>query len=213
MVDLLNLKKSYQGILLDLDNTLYEYEPCHLYALAMCYQFFSDNVEGIEFEKFCTLYQMGRDAVKKNNIGTAGSHSRHLYFQLMLESMFGRTRVEESLKLGDLYWSSFIEKMKIRPWALKLLRDAKEQGIKVVIVTNLDAPLQYRKLVHLGVEDFIDFLVTSEEAGAEKPDRKIFEVALDKIALRPDDVVMIGDDEERDGLGARALGIPFILCG
>lgn len=213
MPDISSIQKSFKGILLDLDNTLYDYEPCHVYALEKCHTFFSDNVQKVDFETFYNLYLQGRRAVKKNNSATVGSRSRHLYFQLMLEIGYGETDVKNSLRLGDIYWESFIEKMMVRSWVLEFLKSAKTHGIKVVLVTNQESSLQYKKLMHLGLERLIDYMVTSEEAGVEKPDIKIFRMALDKIGMKIDDVIMIGDDPEEDGKGATSAGISFLLCG
>ena len=210
--DLSTLPKPVKGILIDLDNTLYDYEPCHTHALKKCHKFFNRNVEKIDFEKFHTLYLKGRAEVKKQNSGTVGSRSRYLYFQLMLEGLYGETRIKDSLQLGDMYWQSYIEKMELRPWVQKFLSDMRKRRIRVVLVTNQESSLQYRKLVHLGVEHLIDFVVTSEEAGVEKPDPRIFSLALDKIGMKADDVVMIGDDPQEDGAGAAEAGIPFLLC-
>jgi putative hydrolase of the HAD superfamily len=44
----------------------------------------------------------------------------------------------------------------------------------------------------------VDYLVSSEEAGAEKPDPKVFELSLEKLGLKKDEVVMIGDNYEKD---------------
>ena len=59
----------------------------------------------------------------------------------------------------------------------------------------------------MGLEKQIDFLVTSEEVGCEKPNKLIFEKALEKINLENDQVIMIGDSELKDIKGAKNLGI------
>lgn len=205
--------RQFKGVLLDMDNTLYDYAPCHAYALKKCHTFFNRNVRRISFEKFQALYLKGREAVKKHNRHTVGSRSRHLYFQSMLENTCGKTDVKNSLRLGDIYWESFLKRLVRQPWVLPFLKDAKKHGIKIVVVTNLESSIQYKKLLRLGIEDFVNFIVTSEEAGIEKPDPKIYKLALDKIGLTAEDVVMIGDDAKEDGAGAMAMGIQFILCG
>lgn len=103
--------------------------------------------------------------------------------------------------------------MTVRPWVLPFLKDARARGITIVVVTNLESSLQYKKLARLGITDLIDFVVTSEEAGVEKPHPKMYKMALDKTGLRPKDVVMLGDDQTLDGAGAKNAGIPFLLCG
>ncbi len=204
--------RDYKGVLLDLDNTLYKYSPCHDHALKKCHRFFNEHVEKMSFTDFSDFYEKGRKAVKKYNHGTSGSRSRHLYFQRALEIKYGKTRVRDSLALGDLYWKSFIEKMKLKPWVTDFLKTIRRSGTKIAVITNQEASLQFKKIKHLGIDDLIDYVITSEEAGIEKPARKIMEIALNKIKLRPSDTVFLGDDKKEDGLAARSVGVKFILC-
>jgi len=74
-------------------------------------------------------------------------------------------------------------------------------------VTDLTAQIQLQKWQKLGLQRYIDFLVSSEEAGVEKPSPYIFELALDKLQLKAHEVIMIGDNANKDIAGANALQI------
>lgn len=63
----------------------------------------------------------------------------------------------------------------------------------------------------LGLQPFLDFIVTSEEAGVEKPDPAIFRLALDKAGVKADEAVHVGDQYEIDIAGARATGIKPVM--
>jgi putative hydrolase of the HAD superfamily len=54
-------------------------------------------------------------------------------------------------------------------------------------------------------------MLSSEEAGIEKPSPVIFGKALSKLNLKAEEVIMIGDNEEKDILGAEAMGIKSYL--
>ena len=54
-------------------------------------------------------------------------------------------------------------------------------------------------------------MVTSAEAGAAKPDPRIFERALELAGRRPEQAVHVGDSVENDVAGARALGSAPVL--
>jgi putative hydrolase of the HAD superfamily len=56
----------------------------------------------------------------------------------------------------------------------------------------------------------VDRLVVSEEAGASKPDPRIFEIALARAGCAAEEAVMVGDSWTNDILGARAAGIRAI---
>ena len=49
------------------------------------------------------------------------------------------------------------------------MKELKKRKIRIGIGTDMTAYVQYRKLEAIGVTSYIDFIVTSEEAGAEKP--------------------------------------------
>ena len=56
----------------------------------------------------------------------------------------------------------------------------------------------------------MDVLVVSEEAGVAKPSPRIFEIALERVKVRAEDAVMVGDSWTNDVEGARAAGLRAI---
>ncbi len=63
----------------------------------------------------------------------------------------------------------------------------------------------------LGLEPYLDFVVTSKEAGADKPKPPIFLAALDKAGVNASEAVHVGDQYKLDVIGARGVGISPIL--
>ena len=83
-----------------------------------------------------------------------------------------------------------------------------EQNDKTIcFLTDLTAYIQYRKLEKTGLFKYCKYIVTSEEAGVEKPDKQIFNLALKKLNMSFNEVCMIGDSWERDIVGAIELNI------
>jgi putative hydrolase of the HAD superfamily len=82
--------------------------------------------------------------------------------------------------------------------------------VKIAVVTNNIVVEQVEKLRHLQITHLIDELVTAEETGFIKPDPRIFQVALERLKCRADEVVMVGDAWRSDILGARQAGIRAI---
>lgn len=67
------------------------------------------------------------------------------------------------------------------------------------------------KLVRLNVYSFFDEVITSEEVGAKKPDKLIYDVALRKMNGDPEKSIMIGNKFKEDALGAVNAGMSAIL--
>lgn len=209
-IELMKLIESgnFAGVLLDLDDTLYAYEPCHQAGLAQAYLLWQKKT-GSSYDEFIKSYKTAQQIVKANTHNQAASHSRLLYFQTMAEAEFGRSEFELTCKLESVYWDNFFNLMELRPGVEDLLKTLAERKIKICIVTDLTAALQFSKLIKLKLTDSIDFIVSSEEAGIEKPDAKIFQLAQAKLGVPRERLLMIGDDEGRDELGAKNFGIVY----
>ena len=76
--------------------------------------------------------------------------------------------------LYDTYWNTFLKNMHIRKNAIKFLDFCITSKIKSCLITDLTAHIQYRKVKKLNLLDRFNFIVTSEEAGIEKPDINYF---------------------------------------
>ena len=61
--------------------------------------------------------------------------------------------------------------------------------------------------------DVFDVLVFSSDDRSVKPSPEPFRRALHEMGATPDDAVVVGDSARRDGGGAQAAGIPFVLVG
>lgn len=84
------------------------------------------------------------------------------------------------------------------PGAVSLL-NAIRGNAKIGIITNGFSALQQVRLERTGLRDYFDLLVISEEVGVAKPNKKIFDYALEQ-AGNPDRsrVLMVGDTAESD---------------
>ena len=199
-----------KGILLDLDDTLYPYQPCHEKAIGSC-EHAAHLKYGIPPEQFQTLLKHARSIVHKDLHSQGASHSRLLYFQKLYEMHAGHTHAEFALNLESIYWDVFLSEMQWHPGAKEFIENAIDRGLKICIITDLTAQIQLQKCLHLGLQNLIHFVVSSEEAGVEKPNPFIFELALQKLNLNANEVIMIGDSAEKDMLGADNLNIKSFL--
>jgi putative hydrolase of the HAD superfamily len=63
--------------------------------------------------------------------------------------------------------------------------------------------------MQLKIDSLVDWIVSSEEAGVEKPHPYIFHLALRKMGLDQKEVLMIGDSQQKDILGSKLLNIRY----
>ncbi|MFC1897541.1 HAD family hydrolase [Chloroflexota bacterium] len=93
---------------------------------------------------------------------------------------------------------------------LPTLEGLKQQNLTVGLLTNIDRDMA-SICRELGLETYINFVVTSKEAGADKPNPPIFLTALEKAEVNASDATHVGDQYKFDVIGARAVGINPIL--
>lgn len=199
-----------KAVFFDLDNTLYDYDRANEFAMEMLYQDVLKDVPTISSGDFKKIYEEAKNQVKMSLIGTAASHNRILYMQTLVEKLHKTVDTSRIFSYYHSYWDTFVEHVKPFDGVINCLESLKSQRIFVVVVTNLTAYVQMRKIDSMGLSQYIDFLVTSEESGFDKPHPASFLLALNKVKLLPKDVVVVGDSPTSDLAGAQFLNIPSI---
>ena len=190
------------AILFDIDNTLYSYEEPHEAALEAVKEK-AMKTFSIDSSEFDEAFLEARSAIKKRLGNVASSHSRLLYMQKTLEILGLGSQILNSLDLEQTYWRVFLRNAELFENVKELLDDIRLLHIPTAVVTDLTAQIQFRKMVYFGLDQYFDFIVTSEEAGKDKPDQELFKIALQKINPRGSCVWMIGDHPEKDILGSK----------
>ena len=199
-----------RALLLDLDNTLYDYASCNEPAVDAMLELAEQQLQ-IPKAKLAVECASARDRVKQWLPSVAAAHSRLLYLQNMIERLTGKTHPEVALSLHDTFWNAYFTHMNLHAGVKDVLRAVKEKGIKIIILTDLTAEIQFKKLIHLGLVDVIDAVVTSEEAGADKPHPKMFSLALQKAGCTAAECLVVGDNVETDIVGAQQAGMRCAL--
>jgi putative hydrolase of the HAD superfamily len=95
------------------------------------------------------------------------------------------------------------------PAALRTL-DALVAHYRLALVTNGAPKIQREKLEATGMRSHFAAVLISAEIGIGKPDRRIFDAALEAIGTSASDAVMVGDSIARDIVGARGAGLRTI---
>lgn len=204
-MQLLNPEKFQQvpdAILFDTDNTLYPYNPAHDAAMTAV----RDKVIrtfSIEPVQFDAAFSQARKEIKNRLRYTASSHSRLLYLQRMLEIIGLGSQVLLALDFEQTYWRTFLSNAILFDDVKELLDDVRLAGIPTAIVTDLTSQIQFRKIVYFGLDHYFDYIITSEEAGYDKPHPAPFQIALEKMNPKGNCIWMVGDNPVNDIQGGR----------
>lgn len=111
-----------------------------------------------------------------------------------------------SKHMGEFYRPESIVPEDVRR-ALPLLKQA---GYILAVISNRDLPFQELLLEH-GIGEFFDFSLAAGEVKIWKPDPGLFEHALQRVNLSPQDVIYVGDNYYADVVGSRAAGLRPVL--
>ncbi len=194
-----------KAVIFDIDNTMYDFDGAHQTAMDALAAYMKENF-GIGSEETAALMKKCMDIIAERTGDSAAKHNRLLRFQCILEQL-GSTDYWKAMEMYHVYWDALIEVMEPEPGLIPLLRRLRERGIRLGIGSDMTAYVQYRKLKRMGVLQYMDFLVISEEAGAEKPTQRFFELCLKKAGCEPGECVFIGDSLKKDVTGAAKYGM------
>ena len=193
-------------IIFDLDDTLYSYNDLNEQGIKQICKFTCKRLSLKENQFYEAFNKAKKDVKEELGENVASSHNRLLYCQKTLENLY-KNPFSISLEMYEEYWTYILDNMKLNEGVLQLLEFCKINKIKIGICTDLTVHIQHRKIRKLGIDKFIDAIVTSEEAGVEKPSFKIYDKILKKLDVIPQEALFIGDNLKKDVLGPIEYGM------
>jgi putative hydrolase of the HAD superfamily len=96
------------------------------------------------------------------------------------------------------------------PGTVEALGRLRMAGLRLAVISNSDGRAA-TALAAGGLLGEFEFVIDSGEVGVEKPDPRIFQIALDRMGIEPADALYVGDLYEVDVVGARAAGLDVVL--
>lgn len=151
----------------DLDDTLYDYNLAHIPAQDELVAYLARQLK-IKSEAISIGLTASRLIVKKRLGSSASSHSRLIYITEYLREIDCQSHVELSLSAEAVYWNTFLKNMLAFEGVRDFLLSSRQAGFTNVLVTDLTAAIQRRKLRRLEIDLFFEIVLTSEESGGDK---------------------------------------------
>jgi putative hydrolase of the HAD superfamily len=108
------------------------------------------------------------------------------------------------------FWANFKNYFEPAPDAFMVLNALRAAGLKTGIITNGGMAAQDAKIAGLGLAPLMDVILVSEREGVRKPDRAIFQRALDRLGVHPRATWFVGDHPEFDVRGAAEAGLTAV---
>lgn len=200
--------KRYTHLFFDLDHTLWDFEANSRATLAELHAELRLDDAGVEHvHEFVEAYEEVNAGLWRQY--EAGRIEKAVLRVLRFRNTllrFGVRNDRLSTTLGQAYIERCPQRTALFPGVLPLL-EAVRRTHRVHIITNGFEEVQHRKITGSGLAPYIDVLLTSEQAGAAKPDPRIFELALRKAGATAAESLMVGDNADNDIAGARGVGM------
>lgn len=208
----------YKHLFIDLDDTLWDTFNNNKESLKEVYDIYEFDRSYASFEVFFDrwfpynnhLWDLYRqDKISKQQLVTKR-------FEHMVEPM-GITDHDFIQQLNKEFLQRSSSKSGLLPFALDILHYLQDK-YTLHILSNGFREVQYKKMDNSGLTSFFDKIILSEDAGANKPSKDIFDYALSITSANREEVLMIGDSWEADIVGAHQSNIhqvwynPHRLC-
>lgn len=199
----------YKHLFFDLDHTLWDFEAnarATLQELHVALQLGKRGVNDFELfhknylahnEKLWERYRNGY--IKQEELRVKRMWLALLDFKIADEEL----AKELSTRFLDLLPNRTI----LFPYTKEILRYLRDKRYVLNLITNGFEKTQHNKLMFAGLKPFFNEVITSEGSGSLKPNKEIFQFALEKCNADPRASIMIGDSIEVDIIGAMNAGI------
>jgi putative hydrolase of the HAD superfamily len=141
--------------------------------------------------------------------GKTSHQYREARFRVLLERHRVQTTEQDMRALLECYESTLAVNLELKPHALSLIQVLKSRGKKIAVITEGPQDAQERTLTALGLTPLIEYLATTNKLGIAKIDG-MFPRVLQTLGVSAEEVVMVGDNWERDVVPAMEAGITCV---
>ena len=180
----------YRALLFDLDGTLAETDSLHLPTWVNVLRPYGIEID----EEFYRERISGRSNSK------------------IVEDLLPDLSAKEGRDLADAKEASFRERadeLEPLPGLLDFMREAKDRGLSLALVTNAPEENVEAMLLALELREFFDEVVLSDEVGPVKPDPAPYRAALDRLGVAPEEALAFEDSTS--GIASSVgVGIPTV---
>ena len=206
---------NYKLVLIDLDDTLFDYPRAENSAFRSTFEemgFFKENrfLKNQNSEKFYTEIKKEYEKInsqlwKDLEKGVVDKEELKI---IRFEKIIKKFELEyDSQKMSEIYLKKLGEGIFPFKSTEKLCKYLHSK-YKIGIVTNGIKEVQYSRIKNSSISNYIDKIIISDEVGVNKPDKRIFEFAINYFGiLDKSEVVMIGDSLEADIKGGINAGV------
>lgn len=203
----------YRHLFFDLDHTLWDFETNARHTLLDLHAANELHTKGVpDFDLFFERYSYHNerlwDRYTKGFIRQEELRWKRMWLAL-LDFKLADEPLAKNLSLQFL--EQLPNKNMLFPYTIEILTYLKNKGYRMHLVTNGFEKVQHNKLRLSNLSPFFEEVITSEGCNSLKPNKEIFEFALDKAKATTSESIMIGDNQDADIQGGINAGLDTIF--
>ena len=207
------MARSYKHLFFDLDHTLWDFDTNAKNTIIDLFSEFELNrTVTPHFNDFYNKYLYHNkilwDRYQKGFIGIDELKWKRMW-RTLLEFKVGDEQLAKNLSTRFL--EILATKKEVFPYTLEILQYLKGKNYSLHLITNGFEKTQWNKLRNCQIDHFFIEVITSEATNAAKPEKEIFEYAIQKANASIEESIMIGDNLEADIQGAINVGMDNIF--
>ncbi|EEU37373.1 uncharacterized protein NECHADRAFT_51589 [Fusarium vanettenii 77-13-4] len=199
-------------VFFDLDGTLFDHDHSLRLAISTMQLLYpilaGKNVEEL-VDKYNTALQQAYDEYLDKAITFEEANTRkvHLFFTAL---SLPKPSLDEVNEFRGGYKTIYRANRRATPGSVETLLRLRKHGYRICIITNGQTEDQAAKAEAIGIRHLVDRIITSEEAGYQKPDLRIFQYAMQQLNASPH-AIMVGDSADSDIKGALDAQLTAIM--
>jgi len=199
----------YKQLFFDLDHTLWDFDANARATLEQLHLDLRLVDKGVnDFDRFHKNYLQHNEKLwaryRNGYIKQEELRLKRMWLTLL---DFHIADEELTRQLSELFLQLLPTRTILFPDTIEVLKYLADKNYKMHLITNGFEKTQHEKLKHSGLESFFQEVITSECSNSLKPQKEIFEYALEKAGARVEESIMIGDSLEVDIAGAMGIGM------
>jgi putative hydrolase of the HAD superfamily len=203
----------YRHLFFDLDHTLWDFEANARETLVQLCATNALEQKGIDdFDLFFNRYCYHNEQLwQRYTNGTIKQDE--LRWKRMWLSLLDFKIADEPLAraLAAQFLEQLPNRKNLFPYTLEILEYLKVKKYLLHLITNGFESVQHSKLLNSNLSEYFDEVITSEKASSLKPNKEIFEFALQVTGAEIKESIMIGDNIDADIKGAMNAGLDTVF--
>ena len=207
------MSQRYEHLFFDLDHTLWDFDTNARNTLTDLYHEFELHQRVTpSFDDFYNKYiyhnQLLWDRFQKGFISADDLKWKRMW-RTLLEFKIGDEKLAR--QLSGRFLEVLPTKKEVFPYTNEILQYLSQKGYTLHLITNGFEKTQWSKLRNSQLDHFFSEVITSEASNSVKPEKEIFDYALQKSGADIRESIMIGDNLEADIMGAINAGMDSIF--